>query len=664
MAACAIRAAITTAPIQGGRRPLVIWLTSSPQHVYNRAASLKKVQFFCDAANMLKFLKFFFACILLPALVAAPAAGSDTTPGARHGLSMHGTLKYPASFTHYDYVNPHAPKGGTLKIAVQGAFDSLNPLIIKGRSGPGIREYVFESLMSRSFDEPFSLYGLIARAVEVPEDRSWVRFILNKAARFSDGRPVTADDVIFSHRLLRDHGRPNHRLYYAKVARVERLGPHDVKFIFKPDGDREMPLIMGLMPVLPKHIYAGKDFEKTTLTPPIGSGPYTVREVKPGASGRLVYQRNPDYWGRDLPVNRGRFNFDVIRYDFYRDENALFEAFKKGLSDVRYEGKPSRWAQAYDFPAVKAGRIVRKTFPMGIPAGMRGLVFNTRRPYFADKRVRKALGLMFNFEWINKTLFHGLYVRTGSYFDRSELSSRGRPASALEQRLLAPFKDAVEPAIMAGTWTPPKSDPSGRDRAKRRAALRLLRAAGYQMRGQRLVNVKTGAPFVFELLSTGRGQERLFLSFARQLRRIGIEVRVRQVDSAQYQRRKTSFDFDMIENRWPASLSPGNEQSFRWGTQAAAQQGSYNYAGVKSPAVDAMIAAMVAARTRPEFVAAVRALDRVLLSGHYVIPLFHLEGQWLAHWTRVVPPKKSTLYGPMLDCWWSAQKNVSTSPDK
>ncbi len=600
---------------------------------------------------MLKTLKFLFAALVFAtALATKPIAAAPT-----HGLAMHGDLKYPADFTHFDYANPKAPKGGTLRIAVQGAFDSLNPLIIKGKPAPGIREYVYESLMARSYDEPFSLYGLLAEKVETPDDRSWVAFTLNPKARFSDGHPVTVDDVIFSHALLRDHGRPNHRLYYSKVARVERFGERGVKFIFKPDGDREMPLIMGLMPVLPKHILENTDFEKTTLTPPIGSGPYRITKVSPGASGYLVYERDPNYWGKDLPVNRGRFNFDKLRYDYYRDGNAIFEAFKTGLSDLRYENKPNRWAVGYKFPAVRAGKVKKETFEMAIPAGMRGLVFNLRRPLFQDIRVRKALGLMFNFEWINRSLFYGLYQRTGSYFDRSELSSRGRPADAIERQLLAPFPGAVEPDILEGRWHPPISDISGRDRRNRRKAFALLQAAGWQLKGQQLVHRQTGMPFKFEILAASREQEKILLEFSRALRRLGITARVRQVDSAQYQRRKTNFDFDMIENVWRASLSPGNEQNFRWSSQAADQPGSFNYAGVKNPAVDAMIQHIVAARDRKTFVAAVRALDRVLLSGHYVIPLYHTPGLWVAHWNHLQHPQKNTLYGPQITTWWSSE---------
>jgi peptide/nickel transport system substrate-binding protein len=575
-------------------------------------------------------------------------AGSSAEP--RHGIAMHGDLKYPAGFKQLDYVNSQAPKGGRAVFGALGSFDSLNPSIVKGNAAPGVREYVYESLLTRSSDEPFSLYGLLAESVEVPDDRSWAIFTLRPEARFSDGHPVTVDDVIFSMELLREKGRPNHRSYYAKVEKTERIGERGVKMIFKADGDREMPLIMGLMPVMPKHLVDPAKFDATSLEPPTGSGPYTVTGVDPGAS--LTLTRNPDYWGRDLPVNRGRYNFGEIRYEFYRDGNSMFEAFKKGLFVINTESDPGRWARDYDFPAVADGRVVKTTFETGTPSGMLGLVFNTRRPFFADRRVREALILLFDFEWLNKNLFHGLYERTQSYFDGSELSSHGRPADARERELLAPFPDAVTEAAMNGTLTQPVTDGSGRDRNNRRNALQLLKDAGYEPVDGKLIEKATGEAVGFEMLAATRDQERLFLNFARALKQIGIDVRIRQVDSAQYQARKTSFDFDMIQNSWGASLSPGNEQSFRWSQAAAESEGSFNYPGVKSPAVDAMIAALLAAKTRADFVSAVRALDRVLMSGSYVVPLFHAPAQWVAYWRQLQHPAVTPLYGFQIDSWW------------
>ncbi|MGA8691313.1 MAG: extracellular solute-binding protein [Methyloceanibacter sp.] len=566
------------------------------------------------------------------------------------GIAMHGALREPANFTHFPYVNPDAPKGGRLVLAKRGSFDSLNPLIVKGVSAEGIREYVYESLLARAYDEPFTLYGLIAESVEVPEDRSYVVFTLRPEAKFSDGTPITVEDVIFSHALLRDHGRPNHRSYYQKVTRVEKTGDRTVRFTFDGSGDREMPLIVGLMPVLPRHLIDAESFEKTSLVPPIGSGPYLVDKVEPGKS--INYKRDPHYWGANLPVNRGQYNFDEIRFDYYRDNGSLFEAFKSGAIDAEPEDDPTRWTEGYDFPALRDGRVVKEEFPLAVPAGMSALVFNTRRPLFADARVRQAMIKLFDFEWINRTLYHGQYARTQSYFDRSELSSHGRTADAREVTLLAPFASEVKPEIMDGTFTLPASDGSGENREGRREALALFEQAGYRLEGGVLINTTTSEPFGFEILAATRGEERLLLTYARALKQVGIEARIRQVDSAQYQRRKQTYDFDMIQYDWPVSLSPGNEQSFRWGSDAAVTEGTFNYPGVASAGVDAMIKAMLEAEDEASFVAAVRALDRVLLSGDYVIPLFHLPRQWLAYWRGLQRPAHTPLYGYQLDSWW------------
>jgi peptide/nickel transport system substrate-binding protein len=579
--------------------------------------------------------------LLLPArLSAEPQAG----------LAMHGEPREAEGFQHFPYVNPDAPKGGRAVFAVQGSFDSLNPLIVKGAPAEGMRDYIYESLLARAHDEPFSLYGLIAEKVETPDDRNYVEFTLNPAAKFSDGKPITVDDVIFSHAVLRDHGRPNHRSYYKKVAKVEKTGERTVRFTFDESGDREMPLIIGLMPVLPRHLIDPDRFEKTTLVPPVGSGPYTVAKVDPGKS--ITFRRDPNYWGRDLPVNRGRYNFDEIRFDYYRDAGSMFEAFKSGLVRLRNEEDPTRWTEGYEFPALREGRVVKEELPVETPAGMAALVFNTRRPLFADRRVRQALIKLFDFEWVNRTLYHGQYARTQSYFARSELSSHGKPADKAERALLAPYLDHVKPSIMDGSFAFPVSDGTGENRERRLEALQLLEEAGYRLTGGKLINVTTGEPFEFEIVAATRAQERLLLTFARALKQVGIEARIRQVDSAQYQRRKQTYDFDMIQYFWPVSLSPGNEQSFRWGSEAAVTEGSFNYPGIKNPAVDVMIETLLKAESRDEFVSAVRALDRVLLSGDYVIPLFYLPRQWVAHWNDLKRPEKTPLYGYQIDNWW------------
>lgn len=583
-------------------------------------------------------------------LVMLAGLGAQAEP--RHGIAMHGAAALKDGFSHLPYANADAPKGGRLVQAFLGSFDSLNPLIIKGVVPAGIRGFVYESLMARSYDEPFSLYGLIASSIDTPDDRSEVTFRLNPKARFSDGKPVTAADVVFSWATLRDKGRPNHRLYYSKVEAVETPDPLSVRFVFKKAKDRELPLILGLMPILPKHVFETRKFDKASLDIPIGSGPYRVSSVKPGSS--IIYQRNPDYWGAELPVNKGRYNFDIVRYDFFRDANSMFEAFKKGLYDLREEQNSARWATLYNFPALKAGKVRKLQIPIGTPAGFAAYAFNTRREIFADIRVRKALTLMFDFTWINKHLFHGLHKRTQSLFERSDLSSHGRSASAYERDLLKPFGQAVLPEIMEGRFSYPRHDGSGRNRTQQRAALKLLAEAGYHLKKGAMVRQETGEKLAFEILSSTRAQERLALNFARSLKRIGITVKVRQVDSAQYQRRRQTFDYDLIQTLWFSSLSPGNEQFFRWGSRAAGQEGSFNFTGIKSPAADAMINAMLAARTRVQFTDAVRALDRVVQSGYYAIPLYHQTSQWLAYWRRIAGPKIIGLYGNQPDMWWYA----------
>ena len=588
-----------------------------------------------------------FVVALLAAIL--PVYATET---GRHGIAMHGEPVLPSDFTHLPYVNPDAPKGGRLRLGALGTYDSLNPFIIRGVTPSGIREYVYESLMARSQDEPFTLYGLIAGSVDMPDDRSEITFHIRPEARFSDGTPITPADVIHSHALLKEKGWPYHRSYYSKVAKVEQVGDHGVRFVFANGDDREIPLILGLMPILPRHVMGEEQFDRTTLEPPVGSGPYVIDRIDAGRS--LVFRKNPDHWAKDLPITRGRFNFDEIRYEFFRDASSLFEAFKAGQIDARAEDDPGRWAEGYNFPAAEDGRVIKRAFDTGTPAGMSALVFNSRRPMFSDPRVRHALGLMFDAEWINRSLFHGLYVRTDSYFSRSQLASTGRPASEEERKLLAPFKDAVLPGVMDGRPRLPPGDGTGANRDAMRQAFELLSAAGYTLNGRKLVHKETGAPLTFEFLASTRAQERVVLSYARMLERLGIEVTVRQVDAAQYWSRLKSFDFDMIQWTWGASLSPGNEQINRWSSRAADIQGSLNYAGARNPAADAMIDALLAAHTYDELTTAVRAFDRVLLSGDYVIPLFHIPKQWMAYWSFLRQPERTALFGTDFDTWWSA----------
>jgi peptide/nickel transport system substrate-binding protein len=590
---------------------------------------------------------------LLLVFLLAVSGSSPLWAERRHGMAMHGDPVLPADFAHFPYVNPAASKGGRLRLGALGSFDSLNPFIVKGVTPPGLREYVFESLMARSQDEPFTLYGLIAESVELPEDRGSITFHLRPEARFSDGKPITGEDVLFSHALLRDKGWPYHRSHYSKVARAEATGARSIRFTFEAGGDREIPLILGLMPVLPRHRQSAEEFEGTTLEPAVGSGPYLVDHLEPGRF--IVYRRNPDHWAKHLAVNRGRYNFNEIRYEFFRDASALFEAFKSGQVDVRLEDDPSRWAEGYQFPAAEDGRVIKREFSTGLPAGMSALVFNTRRPLFADPRIRRALILALDFEWINRSLYHGLYVRTESFFERSALAATGRRASERERTLLQPFAQ-VRANVLDGRFRLSRAEAPGSHREALREAFGLLRDAGYVLEGQTLVHEGTGAPFTFEFLASTRTQERLMLSFAKILERVGIRVHIRQVDSAQYWSRLKTFDFDMIQWTWGASLSPGNEQLNRWSTPSADTPGSLNYAGVKNPAADAMIEALLAAQTREELTASVRALDRVLLSGDYVIPLFHVPKQWVAYWGRLRMPERTALFGVDFDTWWVEER--------
>ncbi len=563
---------------------------------------------------------------------------------------MHGAPAWGPDFDHPTYANPSAPKGGQLVQGVLGTFDCLNPFIVKGLPAANIRGYVVESLLARGYDEPFTLYGLLAERVTTDAARTFVSFTINPAARFSDGKPVTPDDVIFSWELLRDKGRPNFRTYYIKATKAKATDKRTVRFDLSGADDRELPLIIGLMPVLAKHAINPATFEDTSFEPLLGSGPYIVSAVKPGEN--VTFKRDTNYWGRNLPINRGLWNFDTIRYDYYRDGNTHFEAFKKGLYDLRVETDPGRWQTAYDFPALREGRVAKEDLPYGLPKGMQGLVFNTRRPVFADIRVREAILQLFDFEWVNHNYFFDLYKRTASYFDGCDLSAHGVPANSRERKLLAPFPNTVRADIMDGTWSPPVTDGSGHDRTGLRQAFTLFKSAGYELKGTQLVHATSGRPLSFEILTTTRDQERLALAFVRNLKRAGIEARVRTVDATQFERRRISFDFDMIDYRWEQSLSPGNEQLFYWGSAAADQQGSRNYMGVKSKAVDAMIAAMLGATDRDDFVAATRALDRVLLSGFYVVPLYFPPVQWVARWTRIEHPSRTSLFGYLPETWW------------
>jgi peptide/nickel transport system substrate-binding protein len=588
-------------------------------------------------------------------LAAVTVAGFATMPALgveplRHGIAMHGEPALEPGFNHLPYAEPDAPKGGRIVLALQGSFDSLNPLIVLGVAPDAVPRYVLQSLMMRSLDEPFTVYGLVARSAEMPDDRSSITFNLDPRARFSDGKPLTAEDVRFTFELLKKNGKPFHRSSFGLVKAVDVSDPHRIRFDLSGSNDRELPLIIATMPIFPAHATNTETFGNTILSAPVGSGPYAITEVKPGE--RIVLTRRQDYWGDDLPITRGLYNFEEIRYDFYRDANTLFEAFKAGLYDFRLEGDPSRWATGYDIPSVRSGRIVREALPIRLPKGMNGFVFNSRRPAFADPRVREALGYLFDFDWVNRNLFFGLLTRSDSYFAGSDLSSAGHPASERERMLLAPFQDAIREDIFEGRWSPSSSDGSGRDRELARHALSLLAEAGWTLENDILRKKGSGEPFVFEMLVNSRQQERLALNFSQSLKRIGIKARVRLVDDVQYWRRLAQFDFDMVQWVWPASASPGNEQRNRWSTAAAQRSGSLNYSGAASPAIDRMIDALLEAKSREDFASAVRALDRVLLSGFYVVPLFYVSDQWLAYDAGLKKPAAAPLFGTNVDLWW------------
>jgi peptide/nickel transport system substrate-binding protein len=593
------------------------------------------------------------AALVVAVLCAAPPvrAMADDAPTPSHAIAMHGEAALGPDFPNLPYVNPDAPKGGRLTLAYAGAFDSLNPYNVRALStAQGLNGNVYQTLMTRSADEPFTLYGLIARSIETNAARDRVVFHLDPRARFSDGGAITAEDVAFTFRLLKEKGRPQLRSALGLVKSFETPDALTVRCDLSGANDRELPMILALMPVLSRLHTDAEHFDEQTLQIPISSGPYVVTEVRPGE--RLVLKRDPNYWGRDLPINRGLYNFDEIRIDYYRDATAMFEAFKAGLYDFRIETDPTRWRNDYNFPALRDGRIVKQSIPNGLPKGMDGFAFNVRRPVFADMRVREALAMMFDFEWINANLYGGAYRRSKSYFDDSELASAGRPASPAERALLAPFPGAVRADVMDGQWAPPVSDGSGRDRALARRALDLLGQAGYVLKDSALANAR-GERIAFEILVKNRQDERLALAYAQSLARIGVAANVRLNDDVQYQRRRTKFDFDMMMGSWVATPSPGNEQRTRWGSASANMDGAYNIAGAASPAIDAMIAALLAAKTHEDFVAAVRALDRVLISGFYIVPLFYAPEQWIAYSARLGHPDKTPLFGVNTDAWWS-----------
>jgi microcin C transport system substrate-binding protein len=603
---------------------------------------------------------FGFTALLGLGLFPGAAPADEDKPKPAYGIAMHGDLKYPPDFTHFEYTNPDAPKGGTVRLSAIGTFDSFNSFIVKGNSAAGLG-FLYDNLMHGSADEAFSQYGQLAESVEVPKDRSWAAFTLRKEARWHDGRPVSAADVIWTFNTLVKKGTPFYRFYYGSVATVTQTAERTVKFTFKPGENRELPLILGQLTVLPKHYWEGRDFTKTTLEPPIGSGPYRIEKFEPGRS--ITYRRVENWWGRDLPVNKGLYNFDVIRYDYYRDGTVALLAFKGGEYDYRAENSSKAWATAYKTPNVEKGLIKKVEINHNRSSGMQAFVMNTRRKIFKDSRVRQALAHAFDYEWSNKNLFYGQYARTRSFFDNSELAATGVPEGD-ELKLLEPYRGRIPTEVFTHEYNPPKNDGSGNIRRNLRKASKLLNDAGWVIKGRKRINGKTGKPLEFEVLLVSPLFERVVLPFAKNLEKLGVKVRVRTVDPSQYRRRLDTFDFDVIVGGWGQSLSPGNEQRSFWGSRAADIERGRNTIGIKDPMIDELIEKVIAAPNRKALVTSVRALDRVLQWGHWVIPHWHAKYDRVAYWDKFGRPKITPIQGNQFVAWWVDPKKEDVLKSK
>jgi microcin C transport system substrate-binding protein len=590
-------------------------------------------------------------------------AASAQQPEWLHGLSLFGELKYSPGFKHFDYVNPQAPKGGAARLIAFGTYDNFNLAVagVKGSLSAGLT-FLYNQLMADSLDEVSTEYGLLAEAVSHPPDFSSVTYRLRTAAKWHDGKPVTVEDVIFTLAMFKKH-HPQYAAYYRHVTKAEKTGERDVTFTFDGPGNRELPQIVGQLYVLPKHWWEGtdasgkkRDIGTTTLEPPLGSGPYRVKEFVPGRT--VVYERVKDYWGRDLNVNVGRDNFDELRFEYFRDSTVAIEAFKADHIDWRTENSAKNWATAYDFPAVKDKRVLLEEFPTRSTGIMQAFVFNTRREKFKDPRVRRAFNFAFDFEEMNKQIFFGQYKRIASYFEGTELASSGVPQGQ-ELAILETVRSEVPPELFTTAYTNPVAGAPDKVRANLREAVRLMREAGYEVRDHRLINAKTGEPLTVEFLSEDPSFERVILFYKPSLERLGVGVTVRTVDDAQYENRLRSWDFDMIVGSWAQSLSPGNEQRGYWGTPAADQAGSRNLVGIKNPAVDALIERVIFAKNRDELLAATKALDRVLLWNFYVVPQWTYGRVRTARWDRFGRPNELPKYGaaafPTV-WWWDAQR--------
>lgn len=577
-----------------------------------------------------------------------------------HGIALYGEPKYKPGFSNFDYVNPNAPKGGEVRQAVLGGFDSLNPFILKGTAASGLA-LLFDTLTIASDDEPFTRYGLLAETMDIAADRASITFKLRAEAKFHDGSPVTAQDVAFSYKMLKEKGSPHYRSYFNDVTAVETPDARTITFRFKDGTNRELPLIIGEFPVFSAAYYANRPFDQTSLDAPLGSGPYKVKAID--ANRSITYQRDPGYWAKDLGPQKGHHNFDTLRYDYYRDDGVALEALMAGDLTLRQETSSSRWATAYDKPPVRQGLIQRTEIGDSSPRGMQGWVYNTRRPIFADRRVRAALAYAFDFEWTNKTLSDGKLIRTVSYFDNSELRARGVPQGE-ELALLEPFRNQVPEEVFSKEYMPPQTDGSGNIRDNLRTALRLLREAGWAVKDNKLVNAD-GKPLTFEILIDNQAFERTTLPFIKNLEQLGVTATLRLLDVAQYQKRIEAYDFDMMIGIFPQSISPGNEQRDFFGAHAADIPGGRNLAGIKDPAIDALIEQVIYAPSREALVTRTRALDRLLRWGHYVIPQFHGRTTRYAHWDFYGRTGIETLQRESFDrWWWDADKAAATQAKK
>ena len=598
------------------------------------------------------------------AVAASAALAAGGTGGPSHAMAMHGQPKYGPDFEHFDYVNPNAPKGGTVVLGAIGSFDTLNNFIVKGTSAAGLG-LTYQALTAAAADEAFTQYCLICETMEVPDDRSWVEYTLRPEARWHDGKPITVDDVIFSLKVLREKGVPFYRSYYKNVVKSEKTGPRKVKFTFESGVNLELPLIMGQLTILPKHYWEENDFEKSTLEPPLGSGPYRIKEVDPGRS--ITYERVLDHWSARLPANLGLNNYDIVRYEYYRDVTVALEAFKGGDLDFRAENVSKNWATAYDFPALNEGLVKKEEILHERVAGMQAWVFNSRRPMFSDPRVRRALAYAFNFEWTNTNLFYGAYTRTDSFFDNSELGSRGllEDAGAEEREILERYRDRLPPELYTDVYVPPASNGArAADRRNVSTAGELLTEAGWEIRDGKRVNAETGEPMSFEIMLNQPSFERVALPYAKNLERLGVDARVRTVDTSQYVNRLDEYDFDMIVGSWGQSLSPGNEQRAYWGNAAADQPGSRNLLGIKDPVIDELIELVISATDRDSLVQRTRALDRALLWGHYLVPHWHVPHDRWAYWDKFERPEVTPTRGAQFFAWWIDPDNEASLAER